>query len=40
MEKYAKGDEVQKQYLDKARRNQELAVQAQLQLNERLGLGK
>jgi len=40
MEKYAKGDDVQKRYLDKARRNQELAVQAQLQLNERLGLGK
>ena len=40
MEKYAKGDEVQKRYLEKARRNQDLAVQAQSQLNERLGLGK
>jgi hypothetical protein len=38
MEKYAKDGEVQKRYLEKARRNQELAVQAQLQLNERLGL--
>ncbi len=38
MEKYAKGDEIQKRYLEKARQNQELAVQAQLQLNERLGL--
>lgn len=40
MEKYAKGEEIQKRYLEKARRNQELAVQAQLQLNERLGLAK
>lgn len=40
MEKYAKGDEIQKRYLEKARRNQDLAVQAQLQLNERLGLAK
>jgi hypothetical protein len=38
MEKYAKGEEIQKRYLEKARRNQDLAVQAQLQLNERLGL--
>ena len=40
MEKYAKGEEIQKRYLEKARRNQDLAVQAQLQLNERLGLAK
>lgn len=40
MEKYAKGEEIQKRYLEKARHNQELAVQAQVQLNERLGLAK
>ncbi|MBI2319832.1 MAG: hypothetical protein HYU75_23260 [Betaproteobacteria bacterium] len=40
MEKYARDDAVQKRYLERAKRNQELAVQAQLQLNERLGLGK
>lgn len=40
MEKYAKGEEVQNRYLEKARRNQELSLQAQSQLNERLGLGK
>lgn len=40
MEKYAKDDELQRRYLEKARRNQELSLQAQSQLNERLGIGK
>lgn len=38
IEKYATDEAVQQQFLEKARRNQELAILAQHQLNERLGL--
>lgn len=40
IEKYATDEATQQQMLAKARRNQELAILAQQQLNERLGLAK